>query len=280
VSSTALTVTWSPSADDVAVAGYRIYRNGTQVATTTAPSYNDSKLTASTTYTYTVAAYDTSGNVSAPSNQLLVTTTAPAAMPPSFVQISHNQISSGTSTPVNFSIATRPGNTIVVYVIWNNTGAAAVTDSAGNPFTAVTAPVSWGAGYSAQVFYATNIIGGSDTVTASFQTPVTNFGVVYAHEYSGIDPNNPVDVTVAASGSSATMNSGSATTTSANDLIFGAGVSDNNVNAAGSGFISRDLAYGNITEDRTAATIGSYAATATHNGQKWGMQMVAFRAAQ
>jgi chitodextrinase len=89
----------------------------------------------------------------------------------------------------------------------------------------------------------------------------------------------PVDVTAAASGSSALMNSGNATTTSANDLIFGAGVSDNMVTSAGSGFTARDSAFGNITEDRIAGPAGSYGATAAHNGRKWAMQMVAFRAA-
>ena len=76
------------------------------------------------------------------------------------------------------------------------------------------------------------------------------------------------------------LNSGAATTTTANDLIFAAGVSDFAVTAAGSGFTARDLAYGNITEDKAAASIGSYSATAPHNGQQWGMQMVAFRPAQ
>jgi len=41
-------------------------------------------------------------------------------------------------------------------------------------------------------------------------------------EYSGADPNNPVDVTAANSGNSGISYSGSATTTNANDLIFGA----------------------------------------------------------
>jgi chitodextrinase len=280
VSSSQINLTWSASTDNVGVAGYRVYRNGTQVGTTAAASYNDTGLAASTTFTYTVAAYDASGNVSAQSTQLLVTTAAPAMMPPAFVQVSHNQIPAGSSTPVNLGVATQPGNTIVVYVIWNNSGAAAVTDSAGDLFQSVSAPVSWGRGYCAQIFYATNIAGGASTVTATFQTPVTSFGVVYAHEYSGISATNPVDVTVSASGSSTSLNSGSATTTSANDLIFGAAVSDNAVTGAGSGFVSRDLAYGNITEDRNGAAIGSYAATATHNGQQWGIQMVAFRAAQ
>jgi hypothetical protein len=83
-----------------------------------------------------------------------------------------------------------------------------------------------------------------------------------------------------ASGSSTALNSGSVTTTSTNDLIFGAGATLGTVTAAGSGFVSRDLSYGNITEDRTAVTVGSYSATATQKTQKWVMEMVAFRAAQ
>jgi len=153
-------------------------------------------------------------------------------------------------------------------------------DSAGNSFVSVSAPVNWGNGSSAQVFYASNIAGGPDTVTAAFRTPVTAYGVVYVHEYAGISAINPVDITAVASGASTLMNSGVATTTTANDLIFGAGVSDDTVTAAGYNFASRDLAYGNITEDRVALSVGPYAATATHSGRMWGMQLVAFRAAQ
>jgi chitodextrinase len=280
VTSTSLTLAWSASTDNVAVAGYRIFRNGSQVGTTTATSYADTGLLASTTYAYTVEAYDSSNNVSAQSQQLTVTTLPAAATPPSMIQVNQNQISSGASTSVAFKVPTQAGNTIVAYVIWNNAGSVALTDSRGDTFVNVGTPVSWGSGYSAQVFYASNIAGGADTVTASFRTSVTSFGVVYVHEYAGISAVNPVDVTASASGSSSSLNSGPATTTSANDLVFGAGVSDNTVTAAGSGFVSRDLAYGNITEDRSAATAGPCSATATHNGKMWGMQMVAFRAAQ
>jgi beta-lactam-binding protein with PASTA domain len=202
-----------------------------------------------------------------------------AGPPPTFVQVNHNEISSGSSVAAAFNAATKAGNTIVVYAIWDNAGSASVTDSRGDHFVSVSAPLSWESGYSSQIFYATNIVGGTDTVTTAFATRTNSFGVIYAHEYSGIDLSNPVDVTASASGSSSALNSGTAATTSANDLIFGAGVSDNNVSGTGSGFTARDLAYGNITEDRTAATLGSYSATATHYGQKWGMQMVAFRPA-
>ncbi len=203
-----------------------------------------------------------------------------AGTPPAFVQVNDNDISAGSSVPVSFNNPVKAGNTIVVYAIWDNAGSASITDTLGNHFVSVSAPVSWGNGYSAQIFYATNLAAGADTVKAAFATPATIFGVIYAHEYSGISASNPLDVIASASGSSATLNSGVATTTSANDLIFGAGVSDNNVTKAGTGFTARDLDYGNITEDKTAASIGSYSATATHNGQQWGMQMVAFRPAQ
>ncbi len=280
ITSTSATVTWSPSTDNVGVAGYRVYRNGAQVGTTTTPSYNDTKLTASTTYTYTVAAYDASNNVSSQSGQFLVTTAAMPVRPPSFIQVNHDKITSGSSIPVSLNVATQAGNTIVVYVVWDNSGTAAVTDTAGDTFTSASTPVSWGAGYHAQIFYASNITGGADTITAAFQTAVTSFGEIYAHEYSGISPTSPIDVMTSASGSSTALNSGSVTTTSTNDLIFGAGATLGTVTAAGSGFVSRDLSYGNITEDRTAVTVGSYSATATQKTQKWVMEMVAFRAAQ
>jgi chitodextrinase len=279
ITSASVTLSWTASTDNVAVAGYRIFRNGTQVGTAGVTSYNDTGLAASTSYVYTVAAYDTSNNVSAPSQQFAVTTTAGAVTAPSFVQVSNNQTSSGSSTSVTLNAPTVAGNTIIVYLIWDNAGSVAVSDSRGNTFAGVGNPVSWGSGHSAQVFYATGIVGGTDTVTATFRTSVSSFGVLYVHEYSGISTSAPVDVTVSASGSSGSLNSGTATTTSANDLIFGAGVSDNVVTAAGSGLASRDMAYGNITEDRSAASVGSYSATATHSGNMWGMQMVAFRAA-
>ncbi len=68
-SQTASTITlgWNTASDDVAVTGYKIYRGGTQVATSTTTSYTDTGLTAGTHYSYTVAAYDAAGNTSAQS---------------------------------------------------------------------------------------------------------------------------------------------------------------------------------------------------------------------
>lgn len=67
---------WSASTDNVAVVGYRIFRNGVLIATTTATAYADMGLSASTAYIYTVKAVDAAGNLSAQSSSVTVTTFA------------------------------------------------------------------------------------------------------------------------------------------------------------------------------------------------------------
>jgi len=72
--SSSTTLSWAASTDNVGVAGYDVYRNGSQIATTGATSYTDSGLAPATSYSYTVKAYDAAGNVSAASNTAAVTT--------------------------------------------------------------------------------------------------------------------------------------------------------------------------------------------------------------
>ena len=81
ISGSRIDLTWTASTDNVGVAGYRIFRNGTQVADITATSYSDTGLTDGTTYSYAVRAYDAAGNTSPASNTVTVTTfdvTAPS----------------------------------------------------------------------------------------------------------------------------------------------------------------------------------------------------------
>jgi chitodextrinase len=69
---------WTASTDNVGVTGYRVYRNSALVATVTSPGYADSGLTAGTTYSYDVIAFDAAGNSSIAAS-LSATTTAAAA---------------------------------------------------------------------------------------------------------------------------------------------------------------------------------------------------------
>ena len=166
-------------------------------------------------------------------------TTAGAATP-AFVQARANEVTSGTTNNLAFSSANTAGNLIVVYAVWNNSGTVALSDTRGNAYTSVAPATRWNNNsWSSQVFYAKNIVAGTNTVQATFGTAINSFGIIYIHEYSGINKTSPLDVTASAIGSSSAMNSGSATTTNANDLIFGGGASINNVNQAGSGFTTR-----------------------------------------
>jgi chitodextrinase len=69
-------LTWLPSTDDTGVAGYEIFRDGTQIGTSSTASYTDLTTTASTSYGYTVRAYDVGGNRSGQSNVASVATPA------------------------------------------------------------------------------------------------------------------------------------------------------------------------------------------------------------
>jgi glucose/arabinose dehydrogenase/chitodextrinase len=201
-----------------------------------------------------------------------------AAATPVFVQVRANEVTSGTTNNLAFSNATTRGNTIVVAVLWSNTGGVSLSDNRGDAYAPATTPTTWGSGWSQQVFYAKNIVGGATTVTATFASAINNFGVMYVHEYSGLDKVNPVDVTKSATGTARSMSSGAVTTTNANDLLFAAASSSASVNQGGAGYTTRSTAYGNRTQDRTVTMTGSYTATATQNGNAWVMQLVAFKA--
>jgi chitodextrinase len=76
VSTTQINLAWTASTDNVGVTGYQIFRNGTQVGTPATTSFSDTGLTASTSYSYTVKATDSAGNVSAASTAASATTQA------------------------------------------------------------------------------------------------------------------------------------------------------------------------------------------------------------
>lgn len=80
-SQTQINLAWSASTDNTAVTGYKVFRNGTQIATVTSTSYQSTGLTAGTAYAYTVSAYDAAGNSSAQSASVSATTQSPAPTP-------------------------------------------------------------------------------------------------------------------------------------------------------------------------------------------------------
>ena len=67
-SQTSVSLGWSASTDDVGVAGYGVYRDGSTVASTSSLSATVSGLACGTTYSFAVDAYDAAGNRSAKSS--------------------------------------------------------------------------------------------------------------------------------------------------------------------------------------------------------------------
>jgi len=108
ISSSQINLSWTASTDNVGVTGYRIYRGGVQIATTTLTSYSNTGLSPSTSYSYTVAAYDAAGNVSPQSTAVSATTqAAPDTTPPANISnLSASNIAQ-TSLQLNW---TAPGN--------------------------------------------------------------------------------------------------------------------------------------------------------------------------
>jgi hypothetical protein len=73
---TKVTLSWEPSTDNHAVAGYQVFRDGTRIADLSAVfnSWMDDAVKPGTTYRYTVKARDIAGNLSPDSNPAAVTT--------------------------------------------------------------------------------------------------------------------------------------------------------------------------------------------------------------
>jgi hypothetical protein len=91
---------WNPSTDNVAVAGYTIYRDGSPIGTTSGTTFSDTSLSPATTHTYTVDAYDAAGNHSASSSPVSATTPGTITLNPaadSYVNSASATTNYGTS---------------------------------------------------------------------------------------------------------------------------------------------------------------------------------------
>ena len=75
---TSLALSWSASSDNVGVAGYNVYLNGSRVGSSTGTAYTLSGLNCGTGYSVAVEAYDAAGNLSGQASL----STATAACPP------------------------------------------------------------------------------------------------------------------------------------------------------------------------------------------------------
>src|SRR5215471_18829454 len=104
ISSSQINLTWTASMDNVGVTNYKVFRNGVQAGQNLNPSFNNTGLTANTTYTYYVIAYDAAGNASPQSASVSATTAGSATTTVTNVAVSNVAVSNvDTSSSTSFT---------------------------------------------------------------------------------------------------------------------------------------------------------------------------------
>ncbi|HUD11364.1 MAG TPA: fibronectin type III domain-containing protein [Candidatus Saccharimonadia bacterium] len=170
VSGTQINLSWTASTDNVGVAGYTVFRNGTQIATVTnGTSYADTGLAVGASYQYTVAAYDAAGNVSAQSAAATATTlsdTTPPTVPTGLAAIPV----SGTQVNLSWNASTDNVGVTGYQVFRNGTLVATVSTGTTYSDTGLTNATSYQ--YTVDAYDAAGNISAQSTAT-SVATPDT-----------------------------------------------------------------------------------------------------------
>lgn len=109
--------------------------------------------------------------------------------------------SSPTTVNVTFTATQAAGDLNVVVVGWNDSTAtvSSVTDHSGNQYVLAVGPTVQAPVATQSIYYAKNIVAasaGANMVTVTFSSSA-NSPDIRILEYSGADPNSPVDVTSA-----------------------------------------------------------------------------------
>jgi chitodextrinase len=94
-----ISVRWSASTDNRGVAGYRVYRNGTAIGTTTSTSYDVTGLACGTSYQIGLTAFDAAGNESDRTQATGTTATSACPAPTPTATPSPTATPTPTATP-------------------------------------------------------------------------------------------------------------------------------------------------------------------------------------
>ncbi|MGH9827005.1 MAG: putative Ig domain-containing protein, partial [Blastocatellia bacterium] len=202
-----------------------------------------------------------------------------------------NKTSAGDTSGKSFSSFSAPaanhitGNLLVVICRngSNFTAQNPPTDTAGDTFVGLT-PVSNSSIGVLQMWYAKNIKGNaSNVVTCNFPSPDA-FVTISVLQYTGADPNNPLDAQATGSGTtSATSGATSALTPAkvGEIIVAGASVDSGGMTfAPGTGFTLRDAAIAATSgdEDESITTTGSVVPSMSWgpSAQHWVMAAASF----
>jgi hypothetical protein len=237
--------------------------------------------TASGTSSFTVQAVSSDSQTAKASLSLTVN----AVIPISLVQSNTIEGSGQQSVSVRFPSSNHAGNLIIAFVRMSTTSATVtVSDSAGNIYKDAVSQVQSVDGHQVHVFYAKNVAGASNTVTAQFSAR-NNHPWLAVYEYSGLSATNPLDRTARAQGNGSVVSSGAApVTASANELVFAAAglpASYTGAIAAGSGYLMLQQDIGTSRAADAGAIVsatGSFAAVfGLSAGTNWTAVLATFK---
>ncbi len=169
--SSTVNLTWNASTDNVAVTGYRVYRNGGQIGASATTSYSDGGRTGSTTYSYQVAAYDAVPNVSGLTSSINVTT--PDTIAPSIPTSLSATAISPTQINLSWGGSTDTGGSgLAGYRVYRNGSHIANTASTSYPDTGLASGTAYS--YTVAAYdNATNTSAQSNTANATTWAAVT-----------------------------------------------------------------------------------------------------------
>lgn len=146
---TTIALSWTASTDNVGVAGYRVFRNGSQIGMTIDPIYNDVGLSPGTLYSYTVSAFDDAGNISGQSAKTSASTLAVtvASPPPLAVPTTPQNLLVTTTTASTASLSwlpsTESGGSITKYIIYRDSAQVGVVTQTSFTDTSLKANTSY-----------------------------------------------------------------------------------------------------------------------------------------
>jgi len=297
VSSSQINLSWAASTETGGtIASYLIERcqgtgcsNFAQISTSTTTSFNDTGLTASTSYSYRVRAKDSNGNTGPYSNTASATTQAAVIPTPTapgnlaalagpsgpFVVATQEYLNATALTAHTTSAFNSTGGDVIVVAASSHAGVTMTpTDNLGNLWTSIAGPTSTtvGADLRTELWYARNAnvgAGHTITLTLSAAEPLV-ISVIVAR---GSNVGGPIDAVsaIGSDGGTASVNvaSPNITTTAAYDLLLGfAKSSQSETWLAGTGFVAQPGASSTFlfAETGLATTPGSYDATASIQG--------------
>jgi hypothetical protein len=183
---------------------------------------------------------------------------------------------------VTYTNTQTAGNVNILAIGWNDVTAnlTSVTDSAGNTYqAAVPTSQNMNNSLSQAIYYATNILSRSNTVTVMFDQPA-HYVDLRATEYAGLIKGDPFDVGTSGNGQGLLADSGPLTTGQTNELLFAAGTTTGSFAGPGIGYVIQMYTRPNsdIVEDMVADAAGTYNAMAPCGASGWVMQVAAFKA--